>query len=81
MLCGHDHKIFMDLYFLQLIIIIGEQIGCSMENRNCPPGFKNMITDEHRGKLDRNQRDIIVLFKKEGYALASENDRYFSSEN
>lgn len=43
---------------------------------------KNIITDETRGKLDRNRRGIIVLFKTDkGYKLASENDSCFSSEN
>lgn len=41
-----------------------------------------MVTDEYRGKLDRNRRGIIILFKnKEGYALASKNEDCFSSEN
>lgn len=43
---------------------------------------ENIITDEHRGKLDRNRRGIIALFKtKEGYELASKNNNCFSSEN
>lgn len=43
---------------------------------------ENIITDEYRGKLDRNRRGIIVLFKtKEGYELASKNNNCFSSEN
>ncbi|SHF77052.1 hypothetical protein [Chryseobacterium sp. OV279] len=42
----------------------------------------NIITDEYRGKLDRNRRGIIVLFKKgQGYELASKNETCFSSEN
>lgn len=41
-----------------------------------------IITDEYRGKLDRNRRGIIILFKKnEGYELASKNYDCFSSEN
>ena len=33
-----------------------------------------IIKDEYRGELDRNRRDIIVLFnKKENYELASKN--------
>lgn len=43
---------------------------------------QNIITDENRGKLDRNRRGIIVLFKTDkGYELASENNTCFSSEN
>lgn len=43
---------------------------------------KNIITDENRGKLDRNRRGIIVLFKTDnGYQPASENYSCFSSEN
>ncbi|MBB6369635.1 hypothetical protein [Chryseobacterium shigense] len=42
----------------------------------------NIITDEYRGKLDRNRRGIIILFKKgKGYELASKNESCFSSEN
>ncbi|WP_228384069.1 hypothetical protein [Chryseobacterium sp. JM1] len=42
----------------------------------------NIITDEYRGKLDRNRRGIIVLFKKgQVYELASKNETCFSSEN
>jgi hypothetical protein len=41
-----------------------------------------IITDEYRGKLDRNRRGIIILFKnKDGYQLASKNEDCFSSEN
>ena len=40
------------------------------------------ITDESRGKLDRNRRGIIVLLnKKEGYELVVKNYDCFSSEN
>lgn len=40
------------------------------------------VTDEYRGRLDRNRRGIVVLFhKKEGYALALKNYSCFSSEN
>lgn len=42
----------------------------------------NIITDEYRGKLDRNRRGIIILFKKNnGYELAAKNHNCFSSEN
>ncbi|SIS58631.1 hypothetical protein SAMN05421639_10939 [Chryseobacterium shigense] len=42
----------------------------------------NIITDEYRGKLDRNRRGLIILFKKNnGYELASRNYSCFSSEN
>lgn len=42
----------------------------------------HIITDESRGKLDRNRRGIIILFKKgQGYELASKNASCFSSEN
>lgn len=41
-----------------------------------------IITDEYRGKLDRNRRGLIILFKKkDGYELASKNYSCFSSEN
>ena len=41
-----------------------------------------IITDEYRGKLDRNRRGIIVLFnKKDHYELAVKNYNCFSSEN
>jgi hypothetical protein len=43
---------------------------------------KQIITDEYRGKLDRNRRGIIVLFnKKDHYELAVKNENCFSSEN
>lgn len=41
-----------------------------------------IITDEFRGKLDRNRRGIIVLFdKKDHFVLAAKNYDCFSSEN
>jgi hypothetical protein len=41
-----------------------------------------VVTDEYRGKLDRNRRGIIVLFnKKDHYELAVKNYDCFSSEN
>lgn len=41
-----------------------------------------IITDEYRGKLDRNRRGVIVLFnKKDHYELAAKNYDCFSSEN
>lgn len=41
-----------------------------------------IITDQTRGKLDRNRRGIIVLFnKKDYYELAAKNYNCFSSEN
>lgn len=41
-----------------------------------------IITDENRGKLDRNRRGIIVLFNKNNhYELAVKNYNCFSSEN
>lgn len=41
-----------------------------------------IITDEYRGKLDRNRRGIIVLFNKGGqYNLVTKNYDCFSSEN
>lgn len=41
-----------------------------------------VINDEHRGRLDRNRRGIIVLFNKgDCYELASKNYSCFSSEN
>ncbi|WP_157967975.1 hypothetical protein [Chryseobacterium elymi] len=41
-----------------------------------------IISDEFRGKLDRNRRGLIILFKKnEGYELAAKNETCFSSEN
>lgn len=42
-----------------------------------------IITHEYRGKLDRNRRGIIVLFKTEdhSYIKAVENKSCFSSEN
>ena len=41
-----------------------------------------IINDEYRGKLDRNRRGIIVLFKKnDHYDLATKNYDCFSSEN
>lgn len=42
----------------------------------------NIIQDEYRGKLDRNRRGIIVLFKKKNhYELAVKNYDCFSSES
>lgn len=41
-----------------------------------------IINDEYSGKLDRNRRGIIVLFKKnDHYDLATKNYDCFSSEN
>lgn len=41
-----------------------------------------IVTDEYRGKLDRNRRGIIILFnKKDHYELAIKNYDGFSSEN
>ncbi len=44
-----------------------------------------IITDQSRGKLDRNRRGIIVLFSKKNdknsYELAAKNYNCFSSEN
>ncbi len=41
-----------------------------------------IISDEYRGKLDRNRRGIIILFKKNDYyELAVKNYDCFSSEN
>jgi hypothetical protein len=41
-----------------------------------------IVTDEYRGKLDRNRRGIIILFKKNGkYEMALKNLVCFSSEN
>lgn len=41
-----------------------------------------IITDQTRGKLDRNRRGIIVLFNKNNqYELATKNYNCFSSEN
>lgn len=43
---------------------------------------ENIITDEYRGKLDRNRRGIIVLFKGDSnYIQAVKNYDCFSSEN
>jgi len=43
---------------------------------------ENIITDEYRGKLDRNRRGIIVLFKaNSNYIEAVKNYDCFSSEN
>ncbi|KFE97596.1 hypothetical protein [Chryseobacterium luteum] len=53
---------------------------CILIIKKVDPG--NIITDESRGKLDRNRRGLIILFKKnDGYELASKNYRCFSSEN
>lgn len=42
----------------------------------------NIIKDEHRGKVDKNRRGIIVLFnRKHQYELALKNYNCFSSEN
>ena len=41
-----------------------------------------IVTDEYRGRLDRNRRGIIVLFNKSGYyELVVKNYDCFSSEN
>lgn len=41
-----------------------------------------IISDEYRGKLDRNRRGIIILFNKnDHYELAVKNQNCFSSEN
>lgn len=40
------------------------------------------VTDEYRGRLDRNRRGIVVLFhNKGGYELVLKNYSCFSSEN
>lgn len=41
-----------------------------------------IITHEHRGRLDRNRRGIIILLNKNShYEIAAENYECFSSEN
>lgn len=43
---------------------------------------RKIVTDEYRGKPDRNRRGIIILFnKKDHYELAVKNYDCFSSEN
>lgn len=43
---------------------------------------ENIITDEYRGKQDRNRRGIIVIFKENNnYVQAVKNYDCFSSEN
>ena len=40
------------------------------------------VDDEYRGRLDRNRRGLVILFKRDGgYELIAENDECFSSEN
>ncbi len=40
------------------------------------------VDDENRGRLDRNRRGLIILFKRDGgYELIAENDECFSSKN
>ena len=40
------------------------------------------VDHEYRGRLDRNRRGLIILFKRDGgYELIAENDECFSSEN
>ena len=40
------------------------------------------VDDENRGRLDRNRRGLIILFKrKNGYEQILRNDTCFSSEN
>ena len=40
------------------------------------------VNDGQRGRLDRNRRGLIILFKRDGgYELIAENDECFSSEN
>ena len=40
------------------------------------------VDDENRGRLDRNRRGLIILFKrKNGYEQMLRNDTCFSSEN
>lgn len=40
------------------------------------------VTDEYRGRLDRNRRGVVVLFQnKGGYELVLKNYSCFSSEN
>ena len=40
------------------------------------------VDDEYRGRLDRNRRGLIILFKrKNGYEQILRNDTCFSSEN
>lgn len=43
---------------------------------------KKWVDDEYRGRLNRNRRGLIILFKRDGgYELAAENDECFTSEN
>ena len=40
------------------------------------------VDHEYRGRLDRNRRGLVILFKRDGgYELIAENDECFSSEN
>lgn len=43
---------------------------------------RKIVNDEYRGKLDRNRRGIIILFRtKDSFQLACKNYDCFSSEN
>ena len=56
------------------------QEDCVLITKGTDPN--GIVEDEYRGKLDRNRRGIIVLFKDgKSYTLASQNDDCFSSEN
>ncbi len=76
--------------FLPKGYVIFEQVNGDLNNdsiADCVLIIKGtdtskIITDEYRGKLDRNRRGIIVLFNKKGhYELAVKNYDCFSSEN
>jgi hypothetical protein len=77
-------------YFLPKGYVIFEKINGDLNKdgiEDCVLVIKGtdtskVVTDEYRGKLDRNRRGIIVLFdKKDHYELAVKNYDCFSSEN
>lgn len=56
------------------------QEDCVLITKGTDPSA--VVEDEYLGKLDRNRRGIIVLFKDgESYEIAIQNDDCFSSEN
>lgn len=77
--------------FLPKGIVVFEEVFGDLNNdglKDCILIIKGtekdkVIVDETRGKLDRNRRGIIVLFKtkEDDYKLVAENKSCFSSEN
>ena len=88
--CGQIKKVTDPISFIPKEYVIFEKVFGDLNMDGLPDCVliikgtdkTKIINDEYRGKLDRNRRGIIVLFKKnDHYDLATKNYDCFSSEN